>query len=308
MPKSGHSEFQGSFRYWVQKRYELIARMEQFGPFHIFFTLSCAEKRWPENFTSILRQEGKEITYEDDEETGETKIMVEGVPLEEYLDSDMTKKLLKENVLTVAKNFDKRVKAFMSQIVLNDNAPLKVLHYTYRTEFQNRGHGHIHGCLWLDLEALEDKFPNISTIFRKIKNSETLDEDEEDEIASFVDEFITCSIDSSVAPEVQPHSHKKTCKKRGNFCRFHYPKYPSEKTFRTTGQKNLDEKDEERVKFLKDILKKAKEELTKMKKEELEEMTFDKFFEKLNISREDYYSALKISTQGIHELHLDKIH
>ena len=69
--------------------------MEQFGPFHIFFTLSCAEKRWPENFTSILQQKGKDITYEDDEETGETKIMVDGIPLEDFLDDQTKNKMLK---------------------------------------------------------------------------------------------------------------------------------------------------------------------------------------------------------------------
>ena len=51
----------GSFRYWVQKRYEIIAKIEQMGPFQFFFTLSCAELRWDEVLISILSQEGKSI-------------------------------------------------------------------------------------------------------------------------------------------------------------------------------------------------------------------------------------------------------
>ena len=31
---------------------------------------------------------------------------------------------------------------------------MPVKYYNYRVEFQLRGAGHIHGCLWLDLEQL----------------------------------------------------------------------------------------------------------------------------------------------------------
>ena len=41
--------------YWQKTRNELIAKVEQLGPFHLFWTLSCGEMRWPEIFTSILQ-------------------------------------------------------------------------------------------------------------------------------------------------------------------------------------------------------------------------------------------------------------
>ena len=34
----------GTPRYWQKKRHELIGKLENLGPFQLFFTLSCAEK------------------------------------------------------------------------------------------------------------------------------------------------------------------------------------------------------------------------------------------------------------------------
>ena len=48
-------------RYWKKKRNEQIAKLENLGPFHFFFTLSCADARYEENFTSLL--EGHTIVY-----------------------------------------------------------------------------------------------------------------------------------------------------------------------------------------------------------------------------------------------------
>ena len=42
----------GTPRYWQKKKYKLIARLENLGAFQLFFTLSCADMRWNENFTT----------------------------------------------------------------------------------------------------------------------------------------------------------------------------------------------------------------------------------------------------------------
>ena len=39
-----------------KKRNELIAKLENLGPLHFFFTLSCADMRYEENFTSLLQE------------------------------------------------------------------------------------------------------------------------------------------------------------------------------------------------------------------------------------------------------------
>merc|ERR1712029_423895 len=42
--------------YWKNFRNEMFARMEQFGPFHMFFTLSCAESRWDNVWASVFQK------------------------------------------------------------------------------------------------------------------------------------------------------------------------------------------------------------------------------------------------------------
>ena len=40
---------------------EMLAKLDNFGPFHLFYTLSCGDMRWNENFTTILRGKGYNI-------------------------------------------------------------------------------------------------------------------------------------------------------------------------------------------------------------------------------------------------------
>ena len=51
-------------KYWKKAKYEMIARLDNLGPFQLFFTLSCADMRWSENFAAILLERGYEISYE----------------------------------------------------------------------------------------------------------------------------------------------------------------------------------------------------------------------------------------------------
>ena len=54
----------GTPNYWRKFRNELLARIEQLGPFHFFFTLSCNERKWMEVITSLLRNKGHTIRFE----------------------------------------------------------------------------------------------------------------------------------------------------------------------------------------------------------------------------------------------------
>ena len=51
-------------RYHQKNKYEMLAKLENYGPFHIFFTLSCADKRWAMNFTTIFIEKGKDNNME----------------------------------------------------------------------------------------------------------------------------------------------------------------------------------------------------------------------------------------------------
>ena len=50
-------------RYWKKAKYEMLAKLENLGSFQFFFTLSCADMRWEENFAAILRDEGLNMIY-----------------------------------------------------------------------------------------------------------------------------------------------------------------------------------------------------------------------------------------------------
>ena len=54
-PYSIFQKIKGSPKFWQIKRNELTAKIQQLGPFHVFFTLSCAERRWAEVYLSVLR-------------------------------------------------------------------------------------------------------------------------------------------------------------------------------------------------------------------------------------------------------------
>ena len=239
----------GTVRYWQQKRFEVLAKLEQLGPFQFFFTLSCADKRWDENFVSILRQKGLKIIYKNrtpdprlkdaeySYQADEIWIKQEGkeeVTLKEYLANDNLHDLVRKNVLNITMNFDKRVHAFINKIIMAESSPMHTKFYHYRVEFQMRGAGHIHGVLWVDLPKLEENFPGLLNVMSKLKTSCTLNSEEKDVAAKFVDAFVTCSLDidaiTDIVKEVQEHSHTQTCLKRTKACRFGYPKFPSNRT------------------------------------------------------------------------------
>ena len=114
--------------------------MEQLGPFHFFFTLSAAEKKWPEVSTSILHSHGKidKIIYQKGWEYDENLILVVTKDKQEWKLPDYLKnspemrdkhKLYKDEFLLITRIFDNRVKAFISQILM---ANKDVEHYSYR--------------------------------------------------------------------------------------------------------------------------------------------------------------------------------
>ena len=237
-------EVKGTPKYWQKIRTDMIAKIKQLGPFQFFFTLSCADKRWAENFVSILTQLGHNVVFQKSGCTGniekdEVEAFVDGLPLKDFIkenyphDRDLHE-MVKDNVFTITKVFDKRVRNFINEIIRGENSPMRNLHYQYRIEFQSRGAGHAHGVLWLDLSALDSDFPGIKDIFKSIRTNSPFDIDQISILRTFIDTFISCSLQnktvSQIVKEVQIHHHTKTCRKYGSKCRFNFPKFPSEET------------------------------------------------------------------------------
>ena len=251
-------------------------------------------------------------------------VFINGEPMEEFLDKNYPDlhKLVRENVFTITKVFDKRVHNFIKHIVFGKNGPMKARHYQYRIEFQSRGAGHTHGVLWLNLEQLESSFPGIKDIFKNIKNNKHFDDGQMATIQSFIDTFITCSLKdenvSHIVKEVQIHNHSKTCRKYGSRCRFGFPKYPSQHTivaqpllvddFPTKADL---EKHEKKLQIVLEKVKKVLEDMETRKKDDklfaqhlFDKITIDDILihaeiaSDLKTSRQLYYEALGVSKKG----------
>jgi hypothetical protein len=74
--------------------------------------------------------------------------------IEEQVD-DSLHECIRGNVLLATRYFNHRVKAFINKIVLGGGNPMNVDKFSYKTEFQDRGAGHVHGVLWIKLHKIE---------------------------------------------------------------------------------------------------------------------------------------------------------
>ena len=258
----------GTPRYWQKKKYELIARLENLGPFTFFFTLSCADKRWNENFTSLLKDYKVKYLVKN----GLEECFVDGFPLNEFLLKHESKhEFIRKNILSATLNFNHRVQEFIKNIIMNEKGEMCAEYYNYRVEFQLRGAAHIHGTIWIDWDRLEEEMEkrkkdvddssdeednsmkkgsggkpildvgNIKKAFSNIKDEVlgSADNDPNNKIqckalAQYIDRFVSCSLkDPStvhLVRSVNMHNHTKPCFKYCPTCRFRFPRFPCLKT------------------------------------------------------------------------------
>ena len=171
----------GTPKYWKTAKMEMLAKIDNFGPFHWFYTLSCADMRWDVNFSTILIEKGYKIIWlskekeEDDlrviekDEVGleDVKVKVEfkfegdtvtedlDIFLEKYCDLSLHESI-RTNVLIATRNFVHRVQAFRTEIMMGKGSPLRIKYWSDKMEFQGRGAGHIHGVAWSDLKEIAE--------------------------------------------------------------------------------------------------------------------------------------------------------
>ena len=223
-------------RYWKKARQELFAKLENLGPFTFFFTLSCADMRWPENFTSLL--EGHTITFECIE--GKEEFYVDEKPLDDFLKAYPSKhEFIRNNLLNATMNFQHRLRMFLKHIMLSKGSDLTLSHFNYRIEFQLRGAPHAHGTLWMDWKRFS-ALPRSTTdciqqALNLIKAGDELTEEHKQALTEFADLFVSVSLmnpaTSKTVKEVNVHHHTtKACKKYGTNCRFNYPRFPTHRT------------------------------------------------------------------------------
>ena len=237
-------------------------------------------------FVSIFKAKGHSISFETTSTPNgiDCKVFIDQVSLDDFLDANPIEKaaVLRQYIVHVTRIFNRRVQTFISKIVMSEyEGRLPVVFYTYRVEMQLRGMAHIHGCLWLCQEFM--------------RKCGVLTEPEL--ITELIDNFITCALPPDDDPlrstvlEVQTHHHTKSCLKKSKSCRFGFPKSPSELTL--IAQEPLSE-NVKSVAQNKQILMKAKALLNSSSPP----TSFDELYRKLNVSREDYHSALCLSSKG----------
>ena len=115
-------------RYWQQEKYVMNAKLENLGAFNVFFTLSCADRRWPEVLGGILAEKGYHIEIstelcDDGFDVNKVFVVTEEGPrlLEEFLEKDSLEsghELLRGSVLSATRYFNERVRKFISKVVL----------------------------------------------------------------------------------------------------------------------------------------------------------------------------------------------
>ena len=104
--------------YHKKGRMEMYARLDNYGAFNIFFTISCADYRWQENLTAILRERGIGVrcNIDIDDQTEEYEVLTEDfgwIPMEIYKDELMNETLhevMRKNVVTSTRNSNNELK------------------------------------------------------------------------------------------------------------------------------------------------------------------------------------------------------
>jgi hypothetical protein len=132
--------------------------------------------------------------------------------------------LIRTDPVTCMRHFDHRYRALLNILLKCDAgifSPYKMKDYFSRLEFQMRGSPHSHGLYWI-----EDAPTFVEGDFQSEKDC-----------ILFIDKFITserCEDDEMeklIGYQIHKHSH--TCKKklrRGQICRFGFPKPPLDET------------------------------------------------------------------------------
>ena len=212
----------------------------------VLFVINFVVKRWPEVIVRALREEGFEVAFnvegyrdegdaleEEEEENSKVEIKIKSkqdgrwMLLEEFLATEADKsrhEFVRENVMSLTRMFNQRVKAFLREIVLAKDSPMPVYRYSYKVEFQNRGAPHVHGVLWLNLGKLEkqEKFRGAKSAFIKLRKGTPLSPADREVVCRMVDEFTTVSLCPAEVgadvvqkvKDVNTHHHtKKACKK-----------------------------------------------------------------------------------------------
>ena len=139
---------------------------------------------------------------------------------------------------------------------------MNIKHYCFRVEFQLRGLPHVHGVAWIEDDEISPYINEDGLL--------------NDNCITLIDKWSSCSIDTGdkvldeLVKTFQIHRHTKSCRKKNCYCRYGFPKFPSDKTLIA---KPLDEEDPIKKKKLVErvlnILERVYDALKKFKRDEI---------------------------------------
>ena len=125
----------GTPKFWQQKRYNLLAMINVLGPFQWFFTFSCAELRWPQVISCILRKKGHIVEVLDpNAATANAGIKVDNQSLIKYLQQtgQTLRGIVQKETVLVTRIFDQRVKSFIKNMLMDQGQNgMKLKNYLY---------------------------------------------------------------------------------------------------------------------------------------------------------------------------------
>ena len=281
----------GTPAYWKRFLFEVLGMVKQLGLPTFFMTLSCADLRWNELVSIIIKLSGKSISDAD----------IESLSYFECCE------ILNMNPVLLAKHFQYRVEVFFKEIIVN--GPLgKVNYYAIRVEFQLRGSPHIHSFIW-------------------VINAPKLSKETKHEYIIFIDKIIKASIPDPIRqPKLhkmvrtfQLHSHSKSCRKYKNVpCRYSFGKFFTDRTIVAEPLlENLSEQERslilEQCQHVLDKVKNYIDTYLDPRKNNFfdpaasnycELQDISTILQSLGLNEEEYYNALSISTDNDFQIHL----
>jgi hypothetical protein len=259
------ADIRGTPAYYQKMNYKCLAKIRQLGTYIWFMTFSVADLFWTEIIQVVGRQYGEHFTDAD----------------VENMDWNTKQYWLRRNPVTATRHADYMFHQFMGLVVLAAPHPVgQICDYDIKKEEQKRGLIHFHGVF-------------------HVVDAPRLNENSDEEIVQFIDQYVSAELPvESKDPELhalvshlQTHHHTRTCKKRGQACRFGYPKAPSPQTLLSkppTGDNAITLKKESEV-----ILKRV---YTVMEDwDDTESLTTSNILMKANVPEASYVDALKIS-------------
>ena len=279
--------------YWKRFLFEVLAMVKQLGLPTFFMTLSCADLRWNELVSIISKLNGLNLTDDD----------IDG------MDYFQRCEVLNSNPILLSRHFQYRVEVFFTEIIIN--GPLgKVKYHAIRVEFQFRGSPHIHSFLWvIDAPILtkETKNEYLNYIDHIIK-VELPDKDSDPELYEMVRTY-------------QIHSHSKSCRKYKNIdCRYSFGRFFTTKTIIAEPLPNdMTENEKSAVLIRRNRLLSKVQNYVDMYLDprkvnilDPDKPNFERpknipdILKELEISENDYYNALSISTDSDFQIHFKR--